>query len=346
MIMDNKKFADRTSKSIEEMVTFCSKYKKIHVYGAGNVAMQIVNILQENEIAINDIIVSDEHKEKSELNGIAINEISDEQNIDGDGIVVATIPKYHSEIMCNLTKHGLNIENILFSGVCPKHDASKSKSKYFNSDELDTIGEKCGTDKGSSFHDYLNKYEFLMSRWKNEKIVLLELGVFHGASLKMWHEYFKNASIYGVDIDKKCKKYQTDNCTVMERDLGKEDELERLCKLHPTVIIDDASHMWSHQIKSICYLFSSLQNGGVFIVEDLETSFGVYSSEGLYCDFDVSAYELCSWLSEAVCSGQYLLLTARLEKLPPTLRSKIHDIVKQIEMISFIHGSCIMIKRE
>ena len=132
----------------------------------------------------------------------------------------------------------------------------------------------------------------------------------------------------------------------MERDLGKEDELERLCKLHPTVIIDDASHMWSHQIKSICYLFSSLQNGGVFIVEDLETSFGVYSSEGLYCDFDVSAYELCSWLSEAVCSGQYLLLTARLEKLPPTLRSKIHDIVKQIEMISFIHGSCIMIKRE
>ena len=66
---------------------------------------------------------------------------------------------------------------------------------------------------------------------------------------------------------------------VRERDLGKEDELESLCKLHPTVIIDDASHMWSHQIKSIWYLFSSLQNGGAFIVEDLETSFGVYASE-------------------------------------------------------------------
>ena len=344
--MDKNESGGRTSKSIEEMVTFCSKYKKIHVYGAGNAAMQIVNILQENEIVINDIIVSDEHKEKSELSGIAINEISDEQNIDGDGIVVATIPKYHSEIMCSITKHGLNIENIFFSDVCPKHDDSRAKSKYFNSYDLDTIGERCGTDKGSSYHDYLNKYEFIMRRWKDEKIVLLELGVLHGASLKMWHEYFKNANIYGVDIDKNCKKYETDNCIVLNKDLGKKDELESLCKLHPTVIIDDASHMWSHQIKSICYLFSSLQNGGIFIVEDLGTSFGIYASEGEYCDFDVSAYEFCSWLSEAVCSGQYLLLTERLEKLPQMLRSKVHDIAKQIEMISFIDGSCIMIKRE
>ena len=344
--MDKNESGGRTSKSIEEMVTFCSKYKKIHVYGAGNAAMQIVNILQENEIVINDIIVSDEHKEKSELSGIAINEISDEQNIDGDGIVVATIPKYHSEIMCSITKHGLNIENIFFSDVCPKHDDSRAKSKYFNSYDLDTIGERCGTDKGSSYHDYLNKYEFIRRRWKDEKIVLLELGVLHGASLKMWHEYFKNANIYGVDIDKNCKKYETDNCIVLNKDLGKKDELESLCKLHPTVIIDDASHMWSHQIKSICYLFSSLQNGGIFIVEDLGTSFGIYASEGEYCDFDVSAYEFCSWLSEAVCSGQYLLLTERLEKLPQMLRSKVHDIAKQIEMISFIDGSCIMIKRE
>ena len=218
--MDKNEVDGRTSKSIEEIIAFCRNYKKIHVYGAGEVARQIIAILQESEIAVSDIIVSDKHKENSELNGIVINEISDEQNIYGDGIVVATIPQYHSEIMCNLLKHGLITKHILFSNVCKEHDVSKSKSKYFSSDELDTIGERCGTDKGSSFHDYLNKYEFLISRWKDEKIVLLELGVFHGASLKMWHEYFKNASIYGVDIDTNCKKYETDNCTVLERNLG------------------------------------------------------------------------------------------------------------------------------
>ena len=79
--MDKNEVDGRTSKSIEEIIAFCRNYKKIHVYGAGEVARQIIAILQESEIAVSDIIVSDKHKENSELNGIVINEISDKQNI-------------------------------------------------------------------------------------------------------------------------------------------------------------------------------------------------------------------------------------------------------------------------
>ena len=106
---------------------------------------------------------------------------------------------------------------------------------------MDKIGSDLKTDKCHSGNDYLRKYEFFLERWENESINVLELGVLKGASIKMWGEYFKKATIYGVDIDVNAKKYEGSNRKIIIRDLSRKNNLIELCKLSPTIIIDDAS---------------------------------------------------------------------------------------------------------
>jgi hypothetical protein len=73
---------------------------------------------------------------------------------------------------------------------------------------LNEIGLKNNTDKSSTIHDYLKKYEKYFPFKRDDKITLLEIGVLNGSSVKSWKEYFVNANIIGVDINPDCKKYE------------------------------------------------------------------------------------------------------------------------------------------
>jgi predicted O-methyltransferase YrrM len=49
-------------------------------------------------------------------------------------------------------------------------------------------------------HSYLNLYQKLLVKKKDTAKNILEIGIFNGGSIKLWHDYFKNATIYGLDI--------------------------------------------------------------------------------------------------------------------------------------------------
>lgn len=203
---------------------------------------------------------------------------------------------------------------------------------------MDKIGSDLKTDKCHSGHDYLRKYEFFLERWENESINVLELGVLKGASIKMWGEYFKKATIYGVDIDVNAKKYEGSNRKIIIRDLSQKNNLIELCKLSPTIIIDDASHWWSHQIKSFYYLFPALPHGGIFIMEDMGTSFEPYL-ETLYADSNVSTYDFFTALCETVISKGMAKINIK------NLKEEIKELANQIEMISISSENCIIVKK-
>lgn len=220
----------------------------------------------------------------------------------------------------------------------------KSVNGYYSDCyELNSIGEETGTDKGSACHDYLNKYEFFLSKFKRQKIKILELGIFEGASLKMWERYFPDAEITGIDVNPECKKYGTERCGVIINDLGNEDFLEEIAGLRPDIIIDDASHFWSHQIKAFLHLFPALRRGGIYILEDLGTSFKRYS-ECIYQDAAFSAYDLCLAVSEIVTGGEYL----REDRTNPVLwelKNEIESISENVETVMFLRESCIFVKK-
>ena len=141
---------------------------------------------------------------------------------------------------------------------------------------LTQLGIKYSTDKAffHSFTDFYNEY-FMDIANSNTNINILELGIFKGASLKMLGEYFKNATIYAIDIDDACvnnyygENIKTFNCSQID--------FITLKKLFNNItfdiIIDDGSHITSHQQLSLGFLFPFLKKNGIYVCEDLHTSF-------------------------------------------------------------------------
>lgn len=361
MMNENKKGRNQIGDKIhlfqDEIKQFCANYQRIHLYGDGYVSNMIYEYLKEDKIIICDVIVSDGYKKaKKYREKYDIFEISETNLNEEDGIIICVREELQEEIAGELKKCGIKEEQIYHQKIYKKNillevmkyskinDLYENENGYFSKYiELNNIGKMEGTDKSNIYHDYLNKYEFFLKDWKQREFTLLELGILKGASLSMWGKYFEKAILYGVDCNAECAKYESENCKVIIGDLGDEEFLDELGQLSPTIIIDDASHLWSHQIKAIYHLIPALKSGGVFIMEDLETSFPSYR----YMDYDdavISTYDFCSALAEVVSSREYLRNDILPIKMFP-LKKELEKIAMQIEMISFIHGSCIMIKR-
>lgn len=169
---------------------------------------------------------------------------------------------------------------------------------------LDEIGLSTGTDKASTTHEYLGVYEQLLGHLRDEKIQLLEIGVHKASSLRMWEKYFGNARIIGADLSDKCKAFEGGRITIEVGDQGNEKFVRLLGKRYrPTVLIDDGSHRWEHQILSFRTLWPTVKPGGFFIVEDIHTSFGddyrpVYGREGTQ-----DAYEYVADIVRGIVAG-------------------------------------------
>jgi len=54
------------------------------------------------------------------------------------------------------------------------------------------------TDK-NTVHSYLATYEKLFSKKKETAKNVLEVGIHFGGSIKLWHDYFVNSTVYGIE---------------------------------------------------------------------------------------------------------------------------------------------------
>jgi len=144
---------------------------------------------------------------------------------------------------------------------------------------LDEIGQKHGTDKrtgaSAKMHGYLPHYDFFFRELRDQKISLLEVGVYHGASLAMWRDYFPNAEIVGVDINPDAQQYSGDRVTIEIMDQANKLQLAELGAKHGPfdIVIDDGSHRWDHQRITFVHMLKHVKSGGFFVIEDIHTSF-------------------------------------------------------------------------
>jgi hypothetical protein len=147
------------------------------------------------------------------------------------------------------------------------------------SGNLDLLGALCGTDKVGK-HDYTRIYGELMQGRRRQPVRLLELGVggwsgeLGGESLSMWATYFPKGRIFSIDVYDKtslsrgrvkvfqCSQTDRNRLTEIAREAGPFD-----------FIIDDGSHANAHQIESFRILWPFVKDGGVYIIEDVQTSY-------------------------------------------------------------------------
>jgi hypothetical protein len=151
------------------------------------------------------------------------------------------------------------------------------RRSLFMHETLDTIGKRHGTDKGSNQNNFLNFYDRFLASMRDKPIKLLEIGVLNGGSVRTWKDYFRNGKIVGVDIDPGTKAHEQDRIRIKILDQSKFQDLDLLVAEGPfDVIVDDGSHVWTHQILTFQKLIGTVTPGGFYIVEDLDTSYGKY----------------------------------------------------------------------
>jgi len=143
-----------------------------------------------------------------------------------------------------------------------------------NTNLMQEYGTKTGTDKISD-HGYHRFYNKDLLEYRNIKNCgVLEIGVAGFNSIDMWKLFFPYAFMYGIDIhvsyqDDRIKIYKTDQTDINNLEFIKNDIR------HPIYFInDDGSHIPEHQIISFDFLFANvLQDGGIYIIEDVEVSY-------------------------------------------------------------------------
>ncbi len=155
-----------------------------------------------------------------------------------------------------------------------------------NQTELQTASDLCSiaarhkTDKFGS-HYYTKHYDRFFAPFRDKEINLLEIGIggYHdpnrgGESLRTWKEYFGKARIFGIDLYEKTGVAE-DRIRVFQGSQIDETFLNS-CIVeigHPDLIIDDGSHINSHVIETFRILFPHLKAGGIYVIEDLQTSY-------------------------------------------------------------------------
>lgn len=139
-------------------------------------------------------------------------------------------------------------------------------------------GMGCG-DKGTT-HSYIEYYQALFEPYRETYTDILEIGVAPFAySIRMWNDYFTNATIHGIDIresddgssERSVLRYNDDKIKVNVGDASKKQDIDRLF-LHNTFdfILDDGGHSLRDQLMSFKYLFPKVKPGGLYLIEDIQ----------------------------------------------------------------------------
>jgi hypothetical protein len=152
--------------------------------------------------------------------------------------------------------------------------------RLFFRDNLQALAAFYGTDKWTT-HDYMGIYYRHFLPWRRRRLVLLEIGIGGyddpwegGGSLRMWRSFFPRSRIYGIDI---ADKSPHDGPRIRTFRGSQDDEAFLADVLAqtgpPDLVIDDGSHLCPHVLSSFRFLFPVLRPGGLYVIEDTQTSY-------------------------------------------------------------------------
>jgi len=134
---------------------------------------------------------------------------------------------------------------------------------------LEDLNKTHLSDKGGK-HPYLKKYySKVFGPIRNQSLHIMEVGIYHGASLKLWKDYFPKSTLYGVDI--KNRKTFFENLDRLNLFVGRSDSASTYKNVTGQfdIIIDDGNHRAKTQIPTFEILWPKLKNKGLYIIEDI-----------------------------------------------------------------------------
>ena len=172
---------------------------------------------------------------------------------------------------------------------CPKNLNYFYLSNGQINQELKKLMDSYGSDKGgiNNHHNFAQYYSKIFHSKKNQIKNFLEIGLGTNnikvpsnmgengkplASLRAWRDYFKNANIYGADIDKDILKDEERIQTFyvdQTNPISIEEMFKNIGVSKFDVILEDGLHEYN---ANICFFENSIKylaSNGVYIIEDV-----------------------------------------------------------------------------
>lgn len=141
-------------------------------------------------------------------------------------------------------------------------------------------------------HRFGHTYARHFARFRYRRIKLLEIGIggnasaVGGQSLNAWQAYFPRGRVVAFDVESKQGLARPGIC-IYQLDQSSASDLVALQQQEGPfdIIIDDGSHLSRHQIFTFHRLFDALNEGGLYIIEDVMTSFWSFANwDGAHID--------------------------------------------------------------
>jgi hypothetical protein len=166
--------------------------------------------------------------------------------------------------------------------------------------------------RGRSIHKWMHYFEIYdrhFSRYRGTDVHFVEIGTGDGGSLEMWKDYFgKNARFFGVDIDPRAKEFEDARTRIFVGDQADREFLVRLAREIPRIdiLLDDGGHTMRQQIHTFEALYPRIAADGVYLCEDLHTSYwkghaGGYRRRGSFIEYSKNFIDyLHAWHSARV----------------------------------------------
>jgi hypothetical protein len=154
---------------------------------------------------------------------------------------------------------------------------------------------------------YFEIYDRHFSKFRGQPIHIVEFGVSQGGSLQMWRNYFgSQIKLTGVDINPNCKQFEEPGVQILIGDQEDRSFLRSLARTLPPIdiLIDDGGHTMPQQIYTFEELFPKVVANGVYLVEDLHTSYwrdwgGGLRRQGSFIEYSKNFIDqLHSWYSQ------------------------------------------------
>jgi hypothetical protein len=152
-----------------------------------------------------------------------------------------------------------------------------------NTGNSDSLG---GLDSFNSFKNspyksikhstYFNVYDDLFSRFKQQPITFVEVGVLGGGSLFMWRDFFgPQARIIGIDLNPNARKWIDFGFDIYIGDQSKSDFWKHF--FHQVgeidILLDDGGHTYLQQIVTVREVLPFIKHQGILVVEDTHSSY-------------------------------------------------------------------------
>jgi hypothetical protein len=209
--------------------------------------------------------------------------------------------------------------------------------------ELCRIAERHDTDKDVGF---TSVYHSLLSHARERPLRLLEIGLYNGGSLRMWREYLPNAELHGIDVDSRTLAYELEIPGTRVRLVDQADARALRAFIDELgggydVIVDDGGHTMEQQIVSFEVLFPHVVSGGIYVIEDLGTSYFVeYGGRPLGEDGTAVAH-----MKRLVDAVQHEHMTPGHESIHSAVsRVALAQVRRDVASMQFHPGQAIIVK--